>query len=79
MDQTSVTWLSTAALLLIGVVITMVIYEGGLVIVHPVSAQASTTHTTPGNMTIPMMDSASFYLKTADELLTKGNIEAALD
>lgn len=80
MDQTSVAWLSTAAVLLIGVVvITMVIYEGGLIIVHPVSAQTSGAPTTPGNMTAPMMDSASFHLKTADELLTEGNTEAALD
>ena len=46
----------------------MVIYEGGLIIVHPVSAQTSSTPTIPGNMTIPMMDSASLHLKTADEL-----------
>jgi type III secretory pathway component EscT len=44
-----VTWLSIAALLLIGVVITMVIYEAGLIIVHPVSAQTNSTTTTTGN------------------------------
>jgi hypothetical protein len=30
-------------------------------------------------MTVPVMDSASFHLKTADELLTEGKIEVALD
>jgi hypothetical protein len=79
MDQTLVACLSTAAVLLVGVVITMVIYEGGLIIAHPVSAQTSSTPSTPGNMTVPMMESASFHLKTADELLTEGNIGAALD
>ena len=78
MDQTLVACLSTVAVLLVGVVITMVIWEGGLIIAHPVSAQTSSTHSTPGNMTVPMTASASFHLKTADELLTEGNIEAAL-
>jgi hypothetical protein len=74
-----VTWLGTGALLLIGVVMTMVTYEGGLIIVHPVSAQTNSTTTITGNMTILMMDLASFHLKMADDLLTGGNIEAALD
>lgn len=44
-------------------------------IIYPVTAQTTDTQ----NMTAPMMESARFHLKAADELLTEGNTEDALD
>jgi hypothetical protein len=64
-------------LLLLVEVITMVVYEDELIIVHPVLAQTNTLAS--GNMTAPMMESARFHLKAADELLMEGNTKAALD
>lgn len=75
-QKTLATCLSAAAVLLVGT-ITMVIYGDGLIIVHPISAQTSTT--TSGNMAVPMMESARIHLKAVDELLMEGNTEAALD
>jgi hypothetical protein len=69
--------LSAVAVLLLVEVITMVVYEDELIIVHPVSAQTNTPAS--GNMTAPMMESSRFHLKAADELLMEGNTEAALD
>lgn len=44
-------------------------------IIYPVTAQTTDTQ----NMTAPMMESARFHLKAADELLMKGDTTAALD
>ena len=77
MIQSLVVCLSSAAVLFVGAVITMAIYEDRLGIFNSVSAQTSTAAS--GNVTVPMMESVSFHLKTADELLMEGNIEAALD
>jgi DNA-binding protein Fis len=45
------------------------------VIIYPATAQDTDTE----NMTAPMMESARFHLKAADELLMKGDTTAALD
>lgn len=68
--------LSAVAVLLVEM-ITMVVYEDELIIVHHISAQ--TNAPVSGNMTALMMESARFHLKAADELLMEGNTEAALD
>ena len=68
--------LSAVAVLLVEM-ITMVVYEDELIIVHHISAQTNTPAS--GNMTAPMMESTRFHLKAADELLMEGNTEAALD
>jgi DNA-binding protein Fis len=44
-------------------------------IIYPATAQTIDTE----NMTAPMMESARFHLKAADELLMKGDTTAALD
>ena len=44
-------------------------------IIYPATAQTTDTE----NMTAPMMESARFHLKAADELLMKGDSTAALD
>ena len=44
-------------------------------IIYPATAQTTDTQ----NMTAPMMESARFHLKAADELLMKGDTNAALD
>jgi DNA-binding protein Fis len=44
-------------------------------IIYPAKAQTTDTE----NMTAPMMQSARFHLKAADELLMKGDTAAALD
>lgn len=44
-------------------------------ITYPATAQTTDTE----NMTAPMMESARFHLKAADELLMKGDTTAALD
>src|SRR5918999_3382018 len=59
------------------VVITTETDRNGLAIIS--STLAQTTPTSSGNMTAPMMESASFHLKEADRLLMEGNTDAALD
>jgi DNA-binding protein Fis len=44
-------------------------------IIYPATAQTTDTE----NMTVPMMESARFHLKAADELLMKGDTNAALN
>jgi DNA-binding protein Fis len=44
-------------------------------IIYPATAQTADTE----NMTAPMMESARFHLKAADELLMKGDTNAALN
>ena len=44
-------------------------------IIYPATAQTTDTE----NMTAPMVESARFHLKAADELLMKGDSTAALD
>ena len=44
-------------------------------IIYPATAQTTDTQ----NMTAPMMESARFHLKAANELLMKGDTTAALD
>ena len=61
--------------LVMGIVILMVTNGIIVAIDNPVLAQANTN----GNMTGPMMDSASFHLRAADELLTRGDTKAAVD
>lgn len=46
-----------------------------IAIIYPATAQTADTE----NMTAPMMESARFHLKAADELLMKGDTNAALD
>lgn len=75
MAQTLTLCFSAAVVLLIGVLITMEIDGDGLVIVQPTLAQTISS----GNMTAPMMESASFHLNAADRLLMEGNTEAAID
>lgn len=70
--------LSITAVLLLGVVITMELEGNGLVIIRSL-AQTSPTSSENMNMTVPMMESASFHLKAADRLLMDGNTDAALD
>jgi hypothetical protein len=42
-------------------------------------AQNSPTSSGNMNMTVPMMESASFHLRVADRLLMDGNTDAVLD
>jgi hypothetical protein len=82
MIQNSVVYLSIVASLLLGVVdvvITTEIDGGKLVIVRSALAQTASTSSGSMNMTTPMMESASFHLRTADRLLMDGYIDAALD
>ena len=46
-----------------------------IAIIYPATAQTADTE----NMTAPMMESARFHLKAADELLMKGDTNAALN
>jgi DNA-binding protein Fis len=82
MIQNSVVYLSIVAALLLGVVdvvISTEIDRGKFVIVHSALAQTASTSSGSMNMTTPMMESASFHLRTADRLLMDGNTDAALD
>jgi hypothetical protein len=45
--------------------------------IYPVSGQTSSSNS--ANMTGPMMESARFHLRAANDLLMNGNTEAALD
>jgi DNA-binding protein Fis len=77
-----VVYLSIVAALLLGVVdvvITTEIDGGKFVIVRSALAQTASTSSGSMNMTTPMMESASFHLRTADRLLMDGNTDAALD
>ena len=47
----------------------------GTIITSQATAQAPST----GNMTTPMLESAKFHLKAADELISKGDTMAALN
>jgi hypothetical protein len=78
MAQCLMVCLSITAVLLLGVVIAMELERNGLVVIHSL-AQTSPTSSGNMNMTVPMMESASFHLKTADRLLMDGNTDAALD
>lgn len=75
MTQSLILCLGAAVLLLVGVLITMQIDGDRLVIVQSTFAQTISS----GNMTTPMMESASFHLKAADRLLMEGNTEAVND
>jgi hypothetical protein len=78
MVQSSIICFSIASLLLLGVVVITIEMEGNrLVTISP--AMAQTALTSPGNMTTPMIESASFHLRAADRLLMDGNTDAALD
>ena len=75
-------YLSIVAALLLGVVdavITTEIDGGKFVIVRSALAQTASTSSGSMNMTTPMMESASFHLRTADRLLMDGNTDAALN
>jgi hypothetical protein len=61
--------------LVMGIIILMVTNGIIVAIDNPVLAQTNTN----GNMTGPMMDSARFHLRAADELLTRGDTKAAVD
>jgi DNA-binding protein Fis len=67
-------YLETITILLLGIVISTLSSEF-TAIIHPATAQTTDTE----NMTAPMMESARFHLKAADELLMKGDTTAALD
>ena len=58
-----------------GIIILMVTNGIIVTIDNPVLAQTNTN----GNMTGPMMDSARFHLRAADELLMEGDTKAAVD
>jgi DNA-binding protein Fis len=78
MVQSSIICFSIASVLLLGVVIiTIEMVGNGLVTNSP--AMAQTALISSGNMTTPMMESASFHLRAADRLLMDGNTNAALD
>jgi hypothetical protein len=62
-------------LLLVAMVV-MTVFGDSLIIVHPTSAQPTSTSE---NMTVPMTESARLHLKTADDLLAKGDTKAAFD
>jgi hypothetical protein len=61
--------------LVMGIIILMVTNGIIVAIDNPVLAQTNTN----GNMTGPMMDSARFHLRAADELLKRGDTKAAVD
>jgi len=61
--------------LVMGFILSMVTNGIIVAIDNPVLAQTNTN----GNMTGPMMDSARFHLRAADELLTRGDTKAAVD
>jgi hypothetical protein len=65
----------TVLLLLVAMMV-MTLFGDSLIIVNPTSAQPTSTSE---NMTIPMSESARFHLKTADDLLAKGDTKAALE
>ena len=58
-----------------GIIILMITNGIIVAIDNPVLAQTNTD----GNMTGPMMDSARFHLRAADELLMRGDTNAAID
>ena len=58
-----------------GIIILMVTNGIIVAIDNPVLAQTKTN----GNMTGPMMDSARFHLRAADELLMRGDTKSAVD
>ena len=60
--------------LVMGIIILMVTNGIIVTIDNPVLAQTNTN----GNMTGPMMDSARFHLRAADELLMEGDTKAAV-
>lgn len=61
--------------LVMGIIILMVTNGIIVAIDNPVLAQTNTN----GNMTGPMMDSARFHLRAADELLMRGDTKSAVD
>jgi hypothetical protein len=67
-------YLETVTILSLGIVISTLSSEF-TAIIYPATAQTTDTE----NMTAPMMESARFHLKAADELLMKGDTTAALD
>jgi hypothetical protein len=67
-------YLETVTILSLGIVISTLSSEF-IAIIYPATAQTTDTE----NMTAPMMESARFHLKAADELLMKGDTTAALD
>ncbi|CAN5383626.1 hypothetical protein BH18THE2_BH18THE2_43790 [soil metagenome] len=67
-------YLKITSALVIGIIVTMVTNQF-VDISHPISAQTNSS----GNMEAPMMESARFHLRAADELLMEGNTVAALD
>lgn len=74
MARTFEKYLVTIMLFLICFVISVLNSEF-TAIIYPATAQTTDTE----NMTAPMMESARFHLKAADELLMKGDTTAALD
>lgn len=76
--QGSIICFSIASVLLLGAAVITIEMEGNaLVAISPAMAQSALTSS--GNMTAPMMESASFHLRAADRLLMDGNTDAALD
>jgi DNA-binding protein Fis len=67
-------YLETITILLLGIIIS-ILYSEFTGIINPARAQTTDSE----NMTAPMMESARFHLKAADELLMKGDTTAALD
>jgi hypothetical protein len=74
MARTFEHYFKTVTVLLLGIVIS-ILNSDFAAIIYPATAQTTDTE----NMTAPMMESARFHLKAADELLMKGDTTAALD
>ncbi len=74
MARTFEHYFETVTILLLGIVIS-ILNSDFIAIIYPATAQTTETE----NMTAPMMESARFHLKAADELLMKGDTTAALD
>lgn len=74
MARTFEHYFKTVTVLLLGIVIS-ILNSDFIAIIYPATAQTTDTE----NMTAPMMESARFHLKAADELLMKGDTTAALD
>jgi hypothetical protein len=65
----------TVLVLLVSIIV-MTLFGDSLTMVNPTFAQRTSTSE---NMTVPMTESARIHLKTADDLLVKGDTKAALE
>jgi ABC-type transport system involved in cytochrome bd biosynthesis fused ATPase/permease subunit len=68
--------ISVVTVLLLAATILMTVFADSPIIVHTTSAQPTSNSE---NMTATMTESARIHLKTADDLLIRGNTKAALE